>query len=101
MSREQEDSKANERVVVDDKNYTKIYLKGELLMSNHRKQPVKMHVRHAIRGIIHEIDGTPKTVTREESLEDVNRVHEVMWTVTLNPGEERRLTYKNSVLVYR
>ncbi len=101
VSREQEDSKANERVVVDDKNYTKIYLKGELIMSNHRKQPIKMHIRHSIRGVIQEIDGTPKTVTREESLENVTRVHDVLWTVTLNPGEERRLTYKNSVLVYR
>jgi hypothetical protein len=101
VSREQADSKANERVVVDDKTYTKIHLKGELVMSNHRKQPIKMYVRQSIRGIIHEIDGEPKTVTREESLEDVNRVHEVTWTVTLNPGEERKLTYKNSVLVYR
>jgi hypothetical protein len=101
MSREQEDSKINERVVVDDKNYTKIYLKGELTMSNHRKQAIKMHVCHSIRGAIHEIDGTPKTITREESLEDVNRVHNVVWTVMLNPGEEKRLTYKNSVLVYR
>ena len=101
VSREQEDSKINERVVVDDKNYTKIYLKGELTVSNHRKQAIKMHVRQSIRGVIHEIDGTPKTVTREESLEDVNRVHDVVWTVMLNPGEEKRLTYKNSVLVYR
>jgi hypothetical protein len=101
VSREQEDSKVNERVVVEDKNYTKIYLKGELVMSNHRKQAVKMHVRHSIRGIIHEIEGTPKLATREESLEDINRVHDVMWTVSLAPGEEKRLTYKHSVLVYR
>ncbi len=101
VSREQEDGKANERVVVDDKNYTKIYLKGELTMSNHRKQAVKMLVRHSIRGIISEIDGTPKTTTREESLESVNRITDAVWTVTLNPGEEKKLTYKNSVLVYR
>jgi hypothetical protein len=100
-SREQEDAKAHERVVFDDKTYSKVYLKGELVMSNHRKQAVKMHVRKSIRGIIHEIDGAPKTVAREETLEDVNRIHEVLWTVTLNPGEEKRLTYKNSVLVYR
>ena len=52
-------------------------------------------------GVIGEIDGDPKTLAREENLEDVNRVYEVTWTVTLNPGEERKLTYKNSVLVYR
>ena len=42
-----------------------------------------------------------KTVTREESLEDVNRTNEALWIVPLTPGEERRLTYKYSVLVYR
>ena len=100
-SREQEDSKPNERVVVDDKNYTKIYLKGELTMSNHRKQAVKLHVRHSIRGIISEIDGSPKVTTREDTLESVNRTHETIWTVTLDPGQEKKLTYKNSVLVQR
>ena len=68
VSRDQEDSKPNERVVVDDKNYTKIYLKGELVMSNHRKQAVKMHVRHSIRGIIHEIDGAPNGFATKRSL---------------------------------
>lgn len=101
VHRDQEDSKSNERVVVDDKNYTKIYLKGELTVSNHRKQVVKMHIRHSVRGIIHEIDGSPNLTTREESLESVNRIHDVVWVMTLNPGEEKRLTYKNSVLVYR
>ncbi len=101
ISQEQADSKPNDRIVLDDRNYTKIYLKGELTMSNHRAQPVKLNVRHAIRGVIHEISGEPKLVMREESLEDVNRVQEALWTVPLNPGEERKLSYKYSVLVYR
>lgn len=101
LSKEEGDSKANERVVLDDRNYTKIYLKGELTMSNHRAQAVKLNIRHAIRGVISEISGDPKLVDREESLEDVNRVREALWTVNLNPGEEKRLNYKYSVLVYR
>jgi hypothetical protein len=101
LSLEQEDGKANEQVVVDDKKYTKVHLKGELVMSNHRKQAIKLHVRQSIRGAIQQIDGDPKRTTREDSLEDVNRVQDVVWVVTLNPGEEKRLTYKNSVLVYR
>lgn len=100
-SREEPDSKASDRVVFDDKTYSKVYLRGELTMSNHRNQPVKLHVRHAIRGTISDIDGEPKRTAREESLEDVNRINEVLWTVALNPGEEKRLTYKYSVLVYR
>ena len=101
LSREQEDGKPHERVAFDDKTYSKVYLKGELVMSNHRKQPIKMHIRHSIRGTISEISGEPKVLDREETLEDVNRVHEVVWTVTLQPAEEKKLNYKNSVLVYR
>jgi hypothetical protein len=101
MSRETADSKANEPVVVDNRTYSKVYLKGEIAMSNHRAQPVKLHIRHAIRGVISEIDGDPKTITREDSLEDINRINEVMWTANLNPGEERKMSYKYSVLVYR
>ena len=100
-SREQEDGKPNESVVMDNKNYTKIFLKGELTMSNHRKEGVKMEVRHSIRGKISEIEGKPKVTTREESLEDINRIHDIIWTVTLKPGDEKKLTYKNSVLVHR
>jgi hypothetical protein len=101
LSKEEGDSKPNERVVLDDRNYTKIYLKGELTMSNHRAQAVKLNIRHAIRGVISEISGEPKLIDREESLEDVNRAREALWTVNLNPGEEKKLNYKYSVLVYR
>jgi hypothetical protein len=91
----------NERVVVDDKTYTKVHLRGELRMSNHRKEPVKLLVRHTIRGTIAEAEGAPRLVTREESLTDVNRAHDAQWTVPLRPGEEKRLSYRYSVLVYR
>jgi hypothetical protein len=101
LSKEESDSKPNERIVMDDRNYTKIYLKGELTMSNHRAQAVKLNIRHAIRGVISEISGEPKLIDREESLEDVNRAREALWTVNLNPGEEKKLNYKYSVLVYR
>jgi hypothetical protein len=100
-NRETEEGRPNERVVVDDKTYTKIYLKGELVMNNHRKEPVKLHIDHSVRGQLAQIDGEPVVTTREATLEDVNRTHNVRWTVTLQPGEERRLTYKYSVLVYR
>jgi hypothetical protein len=101
MSLEQEDNRPNERVVVDDKNYTKIFLKGELTLNNHRKEPVKVHVHHTIRGAIQQIDAEPRLTTREESLQDVNRTQNADWVVVLQPGQEKKLTYKHSVLVYR
>jgi hypothetical protein len=100
-SLEQEEGRPNERVVVDDKTYTKIYLKGELLMNNHRKQAAKVVVKHTIRGAVLEIEGNPRLTTREDSLENVNRAQDAQWVVTLQPGEEKRLAYRYSVLVYR
>jgi hypothetical protein len=101
LSLEQEDSPPNQPVVVDGKNYTKIFLKGELVMNNHRKQAVKVVVNHTIRGSILEVEGNPLQQVRPESLQEVNRAQDVQWTVTLQPGEEKRLAYRYSVLVYR
>ncbi len=98
---EQEDSRPNERVAADGKTYTKIYLKGELVMNNHRKQPVKLIVRHTIRGEILEIEGNPRVQAREDTLESVNRAHDAQWLVSLQPGEEKHFNYRYSVLVYR
>jgi hypothetical protein len=100
-SAEVEDTRPNERVVVDDKTYTKIYLKGELVLNNHRKQITKVVASHTIRGAIQEIEGNPRMQTREESLQAINRAHDAQWVVTLQPGEEKRIAYRYSVLVYR
>ena len=99
---EQEDStKSNERVVVDDRNYTKIHLKGEVVVSNHRNEPTKVLINQKIRGAIQQIEGSPVVATNEDTLVDVNRGQSVRWTVALQPGEERRLSYRYSVLVLR
>jgi len=98
---EEDPTLENVQTVVDGQTYTRIPLRGELRLSNHRKEPVKVHVRHQIRGSIREIEGNPRLVAREDSLTEVNRVHEALWTVTLGPGQEQKLSYRFSVLVRR
>ena len=101
VSQEQEDTVPNTSVVVDGRNYTKIHLKGELVMNNHRKQAVKVVVHHTIKGAVTEAEGNPRLQTREDTLQEVNRAQDAQWVVTLQPGEEKRLAYRYSVLVYR
>lgn len=90
-----------ERVAVGRRDYSKIYIKGELKLNNHRKEVVKVHVAYNARGIIDNASAGGRLTLLPGSLTDVNPVNEVLWVVTLNPGEEKQLTYSYSTLVER
>ena len=44
-------------------------------------------------------NGEPKSTLREEGVYSVNKRNELLWTLPLKPGEERKLTYRYTVLV--
>jgi len=44
-------------------------------------------------------DGSPKSTLREEGVYSVNRRNELIWTLPLKAGEEKKLNYSYSVLV--
>ncbi|MCI0639238.1 MAG: DUF4139 domain-containing protein [Gemmataceae bacterium] len=98
---EEDKAKPTERVAVGRRDYTRIHLKGELLVNNHRKQPVKMHILYSIRGNVGPLEGAPRITPREGSLTDINPIRDVAWVVTLAPGEEKRLSYGYNTLVDR
>lgn len=74
-------------------------VKGELLVCNHREERVPIVIRRRFSGKLIEADGSPEIVLREEGVYSVNPRHELTWRITLNPGEERTLEYRYSVLV--
>ena len=88
-----------EIVYVGGREYRKSLVGGELTLSNHRKEAVKLVIRRRFSGELLTAEGAPRTMLREEGVWSVNRRNELVWTVTLQPGEEKRLTYQYSVLV--
>ena len=95
---EQEEPGDRPIVHIFGRDYRQVAVKGELTMSNHRDQDVELYVRRQISGDLKSADGEPKTSLREEGVYSVNRRNELVWKMTLKPGEERKLSYRYSVL---
>jgi hypothetical protein len=104
-SLEHEEQKGGEQgreiVYVGSRTYRKAVVVGDLLVCNHRKEAVALVVRRRFSGDLLGADGAPKTTLLEEGIYSVNRRNELVWTFSLKPGEEKKLTYRYSVLVYQ
>jgi hypothetical protein len=86
-------------VYVGGQRYRKSIVAGEIGVSNHRKENVKLVIRRRFSGDLISTEGDPKSFLREEGIWSVNKRNELAWTVALTGGEEKRLHYRYSVLV--
>lgn len=91
--------KERELVWVGGRQYRKVTVQGELTANNHRQEVVSMVIRRRFSGDLLKADGSPKTVLREEGAYSVNRRNELVWTFLLASNEEKKLTYRYTVLV--
>ena len=98
-STEQEEPGEREIVEIGGRRYRNPIVKGDLLACNHRKEKITLIIRRRFSGKLIAADGSPENVLREEGVYSVNPRHELTWTITLKPGEERTLEYRYSVLV--
>lgn len=91
--------KERELVWVGGRQYRKVTVQGDLTVNNHRQEVVSMVIRRRFSGDLQKADGSPKTVLREEGAYSVNRRNELVWTFLLASNEEKKLTYRYTVLV--
>jgi hypothetical protein len=96
---EHEESGEREIVYVGGNDFRKTVVKGELKVINHRKENAMIVVRRRFSGDLMSADGSPTCLLREEGVYSINKRNELTWSVDLNPGEEKTLTYRYSVLV--
>jgi hypothetical protein len=81
-------------------SYSQARVKGELLLCNHRNRDLTLVIKRRFTGEL--VDAHEKPAQRlltDEGLLSVNRRTELTWTLTLKPGEERRVGYRYTVLV--
>ncbi len=86
-------------VWVGGRQFRRAVVEGELTAANHRAEAVRLVIRRRFSGDLLGADGEPKASLREEGVYSVNRRNELLWTLPLNPGEERKLKYRYAVLV--
>ena len=84
---------------IGGRQYRRSTVEGELSVSNHRKETVPMVIRRRFSGELVSADGEPKTSLREEGVYSVNKRYEMVWNLSLKPGEEKTLKYTYTVLV--
>ena len=100
-STETEDAKEGNRdlVWIGARQYRKTVVEGEVTVNNHRKETVQLVIRRRFSGELISAEGEPKSALREEGVYSVNKRNELLWTIPLKVGEERKLKYRYSVLV--
>ncbi len=91
-----------EREVTDlgGQRFRRTLTKGQLLVGNHRNEPITVIIRRQFSGELVEADGNPEQSLREEGVYSINPRHELTWRLTLAPGQEQTLEYSYRVLVY-
>ena len=96
---EYEDGGERELVRIGGRNYRKPLVNGELLLCNHRNEPTTVVIRREFSGELVRADEDPEQRLLESGVYSVNPRNELVWTVTLEPGETRTLQYAYEVLV--
>jgi hypothetical protein len=86
-------------VLIGGRRFRKVSVEGELTAGNLRKEAVRLVIRRRFSGELLQAVGDPKKQLREEGVYAVNKRNELVWTLPLGPGEEKKLTYRYSVLV--
>lgn len=93
------DGGGRELIWIGGRQYRRTTVEGELSVSNHRKEAVKLLIRRRFSGELVQADANPKQALREEGVYSVNKRQELVWELPLKGGEERKLKYTYTVLL--
>jgi hypothetical protein len=84
---------------IGGRQFRKSVVEGELTVCNHRKESIPMVIRRQFSGELNEAEGSPRSSLREEGVYSINKRFDLVWSLSLKPGEEKTLKYSYSVLV--
>jgi hypothetical protein len=93
------DGSGRDFIWIGGRQYRRTTVEGELAVSNHRKESVSMVIRRRFSGELVAAEGNPTTSLREEGVFSINKRNEMVWTMALKGGEEKKLKYSYTVLV--
>jgi hypothetical protein len=93
------DGSSRDLIWIGGRQYRRTIVEGELAVSNHRKETVSVLIRRRFSGELVQADGDPKRQLREEGVYSINKRQELIWTLPLKGGEEKKLKYTYTVLV--
>ncbi|MCE9560745.1 MAG: hypothetical protein K8U57_01695 [Planctomycetes bacterium] len=86
-------------VWIGGRQFRKSTVEGEVTVGNHRKEGISMVIRRGFSGEMVSAEGAPKVSLREDGVYSINKRNEMLWTLTLKGGEEKKFKYVYTVLV--
>lgn len=92
------DGSGRDVIWIGGRQYRRTTVEGELAVSNNRKETVSLVVRRRFSGELVTAEGAPRQTLREEGAYSVNKRQELIWTVPLKGGEEKKIKYSYTVL---
>jgi hypothetical protein len=96
---EQEQPVERTTVNIAGHQHQKVTVTGSLTARNNRAQAVSMLIRRQFSGDLVSATDSPESKLREEGIDSVNKRNELKWELTLQPGEEKKITYSYTVLI--
>ncbi len=93
------DGSGRDLIWIGGRQYRRTTVEGELSVSNHRKEDIKLLIRRRFSGELVQAEGDPKRQLREEGVYSVNKRQELVWALPLKSGEEKKFKYSYTVLM--
>lgn len=100
-AQEHETEQTREEIRRYGRTYQRATVEGALEAVNLRREPVTLVATVNFSGELLEAAGEPETKLRAEGVWSVNPQREMVWNLTLEPGERKTLTYRYRVLAPR
>ena len=95
----EESGKRENEVWIGGRRYYRTTVRAEATARNFRSAPVTLLMKAQFSGALIEAEEKPGDTLRREGVFSVNPRHELEWKLTLDPGAEKKVTYRYTVLV--
>ena len=95
----EESGKRENEVWIGGRRYYRTTVKAEATARNFRGAPVTLLMKAQFSGALIDAEEKPRDTLRHEGVFSVNPRHELEWKLTLDPGAEKKVTYRYTVLV--
>ncbi len=94
-----ETGRERQAVHLHGKDYDRIDIRGELKLRNMLGKPARVEVTKSLSGELGEISDDPRRTRTAKGLRAANSSHRLLWTLDLEAGEEKSISYEYTVLV--
>ncbi|HUF75473.1 MAG TPA: hypothetical protein VMM35_04310, partial [Longimicrobiales bacterium] len=84
----------------DGSSYDRITVRGEIRATNRKRESVRLEITKHIQGEVTKNPDEASVATLAERLRRVNPTQRLTWTIPLEPGAARTLTFEYTVFVH-